>query len=100
MGQCTAVQLFREKGQKFLHCPRTKEQRDKLKILPRDRTGWDSLPKSGTGQYEILTTCPVPRDKTRQSRKGCFKPGKGSSKTEKDVLKHLYQKFFCLVYSQ
>ena len=26
-------------GQKFLHCPGTKGQRDKLEILPRDRTG-------------------------------------------------------------
>ena len=44
-------------GQKFLHCPGTKGQRDKLKILPRDETGRDSQnsgwdepgqPKSGT----------------------------------------------------
>jgi hypothetical protein len=35
---------FRDKGttgQKFLHCPGTKGQRDKLKILPRDGTGRD-----------------------------------------------------------
>ena len=53
------VQLFGTKGQKFLHCPGTKGQRDKLKILPRDRTGRDSQnsgrdgpgqPKSGTGR--------------------------------------------------
>ena len=40
------MQLFGAKGQKFLHYPGTKGQRDKLKILPRDRTGqpvkiWD-----------------------------------------------------------
>ena len=29
-------------GQKFLNCPGTKGQWDKLKNLPRDRTGWDS----------------------------------------------------------
>jgi hypothetical protein len=41
------VQLFGTKGQKFLHCPGTKGQRDKLKILPRDGTGF-------------FTGCPVP----------------------------------------
>ena len=53
------MQLFGTTGQKFLHCPGTKRQRDKLKILPRDRTGWDSQnlgrdgleqPKSGMGR--------------------------------------------------
>ena len=53
------MQLFGTTGQKFLHCPRTEGQRDKLKILPRDGTGWDSQnsgrdgpgqPKSGTGR--------------------------------------------------
>ena len=37
--------LSRDKGttgQKFLYCPGTKGQRDKLKILPRDGTGRDS----------------------------------------------------------
>ena len=46
-------------GQKFLPCPGTKGQWDKLKILPRDGTGRDSQnsgrdgpgqPKSGTGR--------------------------------------------------
>ena len=32
----------RSKGQKFIHCPGTKGQRDKLKILPREGTGRDS----------------------------------------------------------
>ena len=53
------VQLFGTMGQKFLHCPGTKGQQDKLKILPRDGTGRDSQnsgrdgpgqPKSGTGR--------------------------------------------------
>ena len=53
------MQLFRTKGQKFLHCPGTKGQRDKLKILTRDGTGQDSQntgrdgpeqPKSRTGR--------------------------------------------------
>ena len=56
------MQLFGTKGQKFLRCPGTKGQRDKLKILPRDRTGRDSQSKSGTGRgtgqgFDIL-----PRD--------------------------------------
>jgi hypothetical protein len=59
-------------------------QRDKLKILPRAGTGWDSLSKSGTGcgtvqDFDSLSYS-VPRDKTGQSRKGC-------SKQKKDVLK-------------
>ena len=46
-------------GHRFLHCPGTKGQRDKLKILPRDGTGRDSQnpgrdgpgqPKTGTGR--------------------------------------------------
>ena len=32
------MQLFRTKGQKFLHCSGRKGQRDRLKILPRDGT--------------------------------------------------------------
>ena len=47
--------LSRDKGtpgQKFLHCPGTKGQRDKLKILPRDGTGRDSQNpgRDGPGQ--------------------------------------------------
>ena len=49
------MQLFGRQGQKFLHCPGMKGQRDKLKILPRDGTGRD-----GTGRDGILTGCPVP----------------------------------------
>ena len=76
------MQLFRTKGQKFHHCPGTKGQRDKLKILPRDGTGRDSQnpgrdgsgqPKSGTG------------------RAGTAKSGTGhgtkQDRAEKDVLK-------------
>jgi hypothetical protein len=44
------VQLFGTKGQKFLHCPGTKGQQDKLKILPWDGTGRDSMSKYGTGR--------------------------------------------------
>ena len=59
------VQLFGTKEQKFLHFPGTKGQWDKLKILPREGTGWNSMSKSetgrGTGQYKILNilSCPV-----------------------------------------
>ena len=59
--------LSRDKGtagQAKLFCPRTKGQRDKLKILPRDRTGQDSKIWNGT------------RLKMGQSRKGCSKTGK------------------------
>jgi hypothetical protein len=46
------VQLFRTKEQKFLPCPGTKGQRDKLKILPRDGIGrdFDSLSRPGTSR--------------------------------------------------
>ena len=46
------VQLFGTKGQRFLPCPRTKGQWDKLKILPRDEPGRDSQNsgQDGTGQ--------------------------------------------------
>ena len=83
------MQLFGTTGRKFLHCPGTKGQWDKLKILPRDGTGWDSQnsgrdgpgqPKSGTGRAGTVKIRDGTRDKTGQGRKGC-------SKTEKDVLK-------------
>ena len=47
------------KGQKFLHCPGTKGQRNKLKILPRNRPGrdFDILPWDGPGWDGILTFC-------------------------------------------
>ena len=48
-------QLFGAKGQKFLHCPWTKGQRCRLKILPRDGMGRESLSKSGTGRGTITT---------------------------------------------
>merc|ERR1712051_665318 len=72
--------LSRDKGtpgQKFLHCPGTKGQRGKLKILPRDGTG-----RAGTVKIRDGT-----RDKTGQGRKECSKTGKGCSKIGKDVLK-------------
>ena len=71
------VQLFGTKGHKFLHCPGTKEQRDKLKILPRHGTG-----RAGTAKIRNRTW-----NKTGQIRKESSKTGKGCSKTEKDVLK-------------
>ena len=56
------MQLFRTKGQKFLHCPRTKGQRDKFKILPWEGTGRDSLSKSGPGHGtgQLLFFCQNP----------------------------------------
>ena len=81
--------LFKTKGQKFLHCPRTEGQRDKLEIMPWDGTGCrkslffcQNLGWDGTAKIWDET-----RDKTGQSRKGRSKTGKRCSKTENDVLK-------------
>ena len=80
------MQLFGTKGQKFLHCLGTKGQRDKLKILPRDRTIRDSQnpgqdtqgqPNAGTGQGT----------KRDRAEKGCSKTEKDVLKQENDVLK-------------
>ena len=87
------MQLFGTKGQKFLYCPGTKGQRDKLKILQRAGPGRDSLSKFGTGygmgQYEILTACPVPSLGTKRDRgkKDILKQKKDVLKQEKDILK-------------
>ena len=85
------MQLFGTKGQKFLHCPGTKWTTGKAQNLAKGRDRLDSLSKSGTGRgtgrYEILTACPVPRDKTGQSRKGRSRTEKDVLKQEKDVLK-------------
>ena len=62
--------IFWEKGttgQKFLHCPGTKGQRDKLKLLPRDETGQDFLRLSrpvpgrpaGQNQHLFCTFMPL-----------------------------------------
>ena len=81
------------KGQKFVHCLGTKRQGDKLKILPRAGTGRDSLSKPGigcdTGQYKILTACPVPSCRTKRDRteKYVLKPRKDILKQKKDVLR-------------
>ena len=80
------VQISGTKGQKFLDCPGTKGQRDKLKILLRDGTGRDSLnlgrdgpvqPISGTGHG------------TKQDRaeKDVLKQKNDVLKQENDVLK-------------
>ena len=84
-----AVQLFGRKVQKFLHCLGTKGIRDKLKILPMDGMVRGSLSRTGrgTGQYQILTVCPIPQDKTGQPEKDVLKQEKEDLKTEKDVLK-------------
>ena len=58
-GQDATVLSRRTKGQKFLHCPATKGQWDKLKILPWDGPGldFDILPRDGLGRDGILTFC-------------------------------------------
>ena len=86
------MQLFGTTGQKFLHCPRTKGQRDKLKILPRDGTGRDSQnlgwdgpkqPKSGTGRGTKWDR--VEKDVLKQEKR-CSKTERVVLKQEKDVL--------------
>ena len=66
-------------GQKFLYCPGTKGQRDKLKILPRDGTGQDSqnLGRDGPGQPKSGTGRGTKRDRAE----------KDVLKQYKDVLK-------------
>ena len=86
------MKLFGTTGQKYDHCPGTKGQRDKLKILPRDGTGRDSQSRAGTGRdgpgrAGTAKLRDGTQDKTGQSRKGRSKTDKGCSKTEKDVLK-------------
>ena len=98
------MQLFGTKGQKFLHCPGTKGQQDKLKILPRDGTGRDSH-NSGQrdrssfivpGQRDKLKILPrdgMGRDSQNPGRDGPGQPktgtGRGTKRdrAEKDVLK-------------
>ena len=87
------MQLFGSKGQKFLHCPGTKGQRDKLKILPRDRLS-KSGTGCGTGRYKVLTACPVPSRGTKRDR-----ADKDVLKQEKYVLKQeIGKKIVHLVY--
>jgi hypothetical protein len=73
------MQLFGTKGQKFLHCPGTKGQRDKPKILLMDGTGWDSqnLGRDGPGQPKSGTGHGTKRDRAV----------KDVLKKENDVLK-------------
>ena len=63
---------------KFFYCPGTKEQWDKLKILPRNIPGRDSLLKSGTGcgtgWYKILIACQDTRDTRDKGAMGCSVP--------------------------
>ena len=87
------MQLFGTMGQKFLPCPRTKGQRNKLKILPRDGTGQDSQnsgrdrpeqPKSGTGRG---TKWDRAEKDVLKREKDVLKQEKDCLKQEKDVLK-------------
>jgi hypothetical protein len=57
-------------------------------MLPSNRTGWDSLSKSGTGcrtgLYQILTAFPVPSRRPKLDR-----AEKEVLKEENDVLKQI-----------
>jgi hypothetical protein len=97
------VQLFGTNGQKFLHCPGTKVQEDKLKMLPRDRPGqpikirdrtWDRTVQD----FDSLSH-PVLQDKTGQSIKGRSKTGKYVLKQENEVLKQEILSFFLKILS-
>jgi hypothetical protein len=82
------VQLFRTEGQKFLRCPQIKGQAQNL-AKGGDGLGKPVKIRAGTRDRMVLKfdSHPVPRDKTGQSRTGHSKTGKGSSETEKDILK-------------
>ena len=85
------VQLIGTKGQKFSHCPGTKGQQDKLKILPRAGTacqdpkwdvGWD-----GRKFWQSVTSCRTKQDRAEKDilklEKDVPKPEKKRSKTGK-----------------
>ena len=74
------MQLFRTKGQKFLHCFGTK---GKAQNLAKGRDGprqpvkiQNRTRQDGTVPIFDSLFLPVPGDKTGQSRKGCSKTGK------------------------
>ena len=74
------MQLFGTKGQKFLHCPGTKGQRDngttgQANNLAKGQDGLEQ-PKSGTGRAGTAKIPDGTRDKTGHSRKGRSKTGK------------------------
>ena len=80
-------------------------QCDKLKILPRDRTGWDSQTKSGKGRgtgqgFEILPQDGPGRDFDSLSHPGISQDNKGekgkkNKKRENLKKKKLSWDFFC-----
>ena len=80
------MQLFGTTEQKFLHCPGTKGQWDKLKILPRDGTGRDSQNsgQDGPGQQKSGTGRGTKRDR---AEKDVLKQENDVLKQKKDVLK-------------
>ena len=80
------MQVFGTKGQKFLHCPGTEGQRDKLKILPRDEKGRDSQNsgQDGSGQPKPGTGHGTKRDR---AEKDVLKQENDVLKQENDVLK-------------
>ena len=69
--------LFGTKGQKSLHCPGTKGQRDKLKILPGTRQAGTAKIRDGPGQPNSGTGRGTKRDRAE----------KDVLKWENDVLK-------------
>ena len=53
----------------YFNFPGTKEQQDKLEILPRAETGkLNSGRERGTVQKQLLTACPVPSWGTKRDR--------------------------------
>jgi hypothetical protein len=75
------VQLFRTKGQKFLHCPQIKGQAQNL-AKGGDGLGQPVKIRAGTRDRMVLKfdSHPVPRDKTNRAEQDILKQ-------EKDLLK-------------
>ena len=78
------MQLFGTKGQKFLYCLGTKGQRDKLKILPADGMGQDSL--SNLGRDVVWDSQNSGWDGPGQPKSGTGH-GTKRDRAKKDVLK-------------
>ena len=81
LGFPTGLDFFSHgtKGQKTFHCPRTKEQQDKLKILPQNgpgpnfdillRTSWDKILTASPVPYRNILGQPWDRRKKRVGKK-------------------------------
>ena len=74
------MQLFGTKGQKFLHCPKTKGRRNELKILPEARTAYQNLGRDKTRDNQYFSV---------KIREGTGFPVFSCFRTSFPVLEHL-----------